>query len=671
VVRPRATVDFESRSACDLRKCGAWVYSRHPSTEILCLAFRLPYWAKGRTGLWAPGLASSVADQRELCDWITSGRQVEAHNAFFERCLWANVLVPRFSFPPLGDRQIRDSAAKAASHALPRGLDAALEALGLSERKDVAGGKVMMKMNKPRKPRKKERESGVTGLLWHDTPELRETLYAYCRQDVIAEAALSAALNDLSPYETSIYLLDQRINGRGFQIDSKAVSTALALIGSEQSRCNAELVKLTGGSPDKATKRALMLKWFQANGLPQMPDTRKETVDGYLASDTIPTKARQGLVLLRTLGRSSTAKYEAMAHWADPDDGRARGGLVYHGASTGRWTGAGIQPQNFPKGRLTGTMEQTWRELMGVGYVSDARLPGGRCDNMEVLSYAVRGAITATPGHVLYVADYAAIEARVLLWLAGDEHALDTFRKGRDIYSEMATAIYGYPCEKSTHPSERALGKVAILGLGYQMGASKFLDTAFVMGGIVIDDEMAQQVVDAYRAKFWRVKEMWYATEAAAIEAVSSTKEVVNGYTTWIKEGRFLYCVLPSGRRLAYPDPQIKPNMTPWGEMRTQLTFMGTHPLSHKWVRQHTYGGSLVENITQAVSRDLMAAALLRIEHSDTYVPVLSVHDEAIAEARVGTGSVEEFEALMAALPDWAENCPVQAEGWTGLRYHK
>lgn len=664
--RPRATIDFESRSACDLRKCGTWIYSKHPSTEILCMAFRLPYWEAGRTDIWTPPLFGlpDLAFVAELIDWIESGRQVEAHNAFFEKCLWRNVLVPQYGFPPVAGRQWRCSAAKAAAHSLPRGLDAALEALGLAERKDAAGSKVMQKMSKPRKPRKAEGGKGYTGpLLWHDTPALREQLYAYCRQDVIAEAALSEALADLSPQETAIYLLDQRVNERGFQLDREAVATALRLISHEQVRCNQELVQLTGGSPDKATKRALMLKWFQANGLPQMPDTRKETVDGYLASadHLVPAKARQGLILLRTLGRSSTAKYEAMRNWSDPNDSRARGGLVYHGASTGRWTGAGIQPQNFVKGKLTKSMEETWAELMS---------PTPPNNLMEVLSYAVRGAITASPGHVLYVADYAAIEARVLLWLAGDENALQTFRDGRDIYLEMATDIYHRPCTKEDK-SERALGKVAILGLGYQMGAAKFLDTAFVMGGIVIDDEMAQQVVAAYRAKFHLVKSMWYATEEAAIEAVCTGKPIQNGYTIWEVSGRFLYCTLPSGRRLAYPDPKVAPKMTPWGDMKSQLTFMGTHPLSHKWVRQHTYGGSLVENITQAVARDLMAAALLRCEHSDTYVPVLSVHDEMIAEAVEGTGSVEEFEQLMAALPDWADGMPVAAEGWTGMRYHK
>lgn len=658
--RARVTLDWETRSACSLKKCGAWKYSVDPSTEILCLAYRLPDWPKGLTSLWTP--ADPLTDLADLFSWITEGRQLEAHVAWFEFCIWTNVAIPKYGFPPVPARSWRCSAAKAASHALPRGLDDALEALRLPERKDAAGHKVMKKMSSPRKPRKAERAAGVTGLLWHDTPELRSQLYAYCRQDVLAEAALSEALPNLSPAETSVYRVDQTINTRGFQLDAQAVSTALSLIGREQIRCNRELVQLTGGSPDKATKRALMLKWFQQNGLPQMPNTRKETVDGYLESRDLPETARRGLVLLRTLGRSSTAKYEKMVDWADPSDWRIRGGLVYHGASTGRWTGAGVQPQNFPKGKLKGSMESTWDTLL-------SKEPK-EFDVMEVLSYAVRGAITATPGHVLYVADYASIECRVLLWLAGDDDALDTFREGKDIYLEMASDIYGREIMK-TDKEERALGKVAVLGCGYSMGAGKFQDTAFVMGGITIDEEMAQRTVDAYRAKFWRVKNMWYETEQAAIEATLTKRPVINGYTTWLREGKFLYCVLPSGRRLAYPFPETRPKMTPWGEMRTQLTFMGVHPLSHKWVRQHTYGGSLVENITQAVSRDLMAAALLRCEYSDIYTPVLSIHDEIVAEVPVGTGDVREFETLMAEVPKWGEGLPVVAEGWTGSRYHK
>lgn len=328
---------------------------------------------------------------------------------------------------------------------------------------------------------------------------------------------------------------------------------------------------------------------------------------------------------------------------------------------------------------------------------------------MTVLSSALRGAITASPGHVLYVADYAAIEARVLLWLAKDEAALNIFREGRDIYNEMATSIFRRPIDRKKHKVEGALGKVAILGLGFQMGPGKFVDTALTMGGVTIpedlycehevDDEVtcdiaskrhkfedhpfvtstpdtmtSVKVVDAYRAKFWKVKNLWGDTEAAAIKAVLRPgKSVPCGRVVYHYDDDqdFLFCTLPSGRRLAYPDPNVVDRRMPWGDMKPSLTYMGTNAFTRKWSRQHSYGGLLVENNTQATARDLMAAAMLRCEMSRTYQPVLTIHDEMIAEARVGTGSVDEFEALMAKCPPWAEGLPVTAAGWTGSRYRK
>jgi DNA polymerase len=292
---------------------------------------------------------------------------------------------------------------------------------------------------------------------------------------------------------------------------------------------------------------------------------------------------------------------------------------------------------------------------------------------MEALSEGLRGCITAAPGRQLYVADYASIEARVLLWLADDTAALDIFRKGEDIYCEMASEIYGRPITKADK-HERQLGKTAILGLGYQMGASKFVDTAMDMAGISIDEDMAKRVVDAYRSKFWRVKVMWDEQNATAIEAVYSPQETLTtSHVSWLyddDEG-FLFCILPSGRRLAYAEPEVRPKMTPWGEARDTLTFMAVNPIYKTWQRQHTYGGAVVENETQAVARDFMSAAMVRCEQSGIYEPVLTVHDEIVAEADLGAGSVRAFEELLTELPPWAKGCPIAAEGWQGLRYHK
>lgn len=674
---PKATLDCETRSTCSLKNCGSWKYSLDPTTEVLCVAYRLPYWVSGRTALWTPE-STDIEDLSELFDWILDGGLVEAHNAWFERGIWDNHLVPGYEWPRVAQTQWRCSAAKAAAHALPRGLEDAAKALGLSEQKihggmDVAAGtKLVQKTYKPRKPRKAEREawakvhgSAPHPVVYHESPEILDKLFAYCRQDVLAEQALSDRLPDLSPAETEVYLLDQLINERGFALDTQAITTAHQLIARETLVLNRELCELTGGAVQKATQRAQMLNWFASEGL-DLDNTQAETIDAALlhpGRSGLSVAAYRGLELVRTLGRSSTAKYRKMADWAAPD-GRVRGGLLYHGATTGRWSGKGIQPHNFPKGHIQ-DQETLWSDLK-AGRLS------AYPDLMDTLSQALRGVIVPAKGKQLYVADYASIEARVLMWLALDHAALDMFRSGADIYCEMASEVYGRPITK-TDKDERQLGKTAILGLGYQMGAAKFVDTAMAMAGITIDEDMAKRVVDAYRSKFWRVKNLWEEQQSTAIEAVQIPQETVTTkYVSWLyddDEG-FLFCILPSGRRLAYPEPEIRSKQTPWGEMRASLTFMGVDSFSHKWTRQHTYGGSLVENIVQATARDVMAAAMVRCEAAG-YPVVLTVHDEVVSETPLGFGSVRAFEELLTALPTWVRGCPIAVEGWNGTRYRK
>lgn len=678
---PKATVDFETRSACSLRKSGSWRYSIDPSTEILCLCFRLPSWEPSRTALWTPsfpllGIAETfpVDDISELIQWIEQGGLIEAHNAAFERCIWTNILVPMYGWPQIGIHQWRCSAAKSAAHALPRGLEDVGSALSLTALKDTEGHKLMMKLSKPRKSRKAERElwaktPGMTGPknLWHESVESFEKLWRYCRQDVLAEAALSEALPDLNPHETLIYEMDQKINQRGFQLDMDAVEVAIALIAQETTRLNTELSVLTDGKVQKATQRKQMMAWLESERL-SLPDTQKETIDAYLhpeCREVFSPKARRGLEIMRALGRSSTAKYVSMQDWAG-HDGRVRGGLLYHGASTGRWSGSGVQPHNFVRGSVK-DMDGLW-SVLKTQRISDIQAKYGGV--MEALSNGLRGAIVAGPGKTLYVADYAAIEARVVLWLAGDDEALDIFRRGEDIYCSMAETIYGYPCTKKDNDSERQVGKIAILGLGYQMGVSKFQATAEA-AGVQLSEETAKEVVDAYRNRFHRVKQMWWDQEEAAIKAVKSRKPVQCGRMLWLREDNFLYCQLPSGRRLAYPFPEVRQKETPWGEKRANLTFMGVDSYTRKWKRQSTYGGMIVENQTQSVARDLLADALLACEQSRIYLPVLSVHDESICEVDETAGSLHEFEALMTKAPKWGIGIPIAVDSWKGTRYKK
>lgn len=681
---PKATVDFETRGACNLKTHGTWRYSIHPSTEILCLVWRLPSWPTGKTAVWHPAFPSlglpehcDTPELAELFEWIEDGGLVEAHNIWFEYCIWSNILVERYGWPGVPLQSWRCSAAKCATHSMHRDLDKAAAALKLRQRKDLEGAKVMKKMTKPRKSRKAERVASVKSgiplpkILYHESPEMLDRLIQYCRQDVLTEEAVSHALPDLSPQETQMFLMDLRMNATGFQLDKDAVAIAQRLIHREMVLLNQELTLLTDRKVKKATQREKMMAWLAENGL-QLPDTQKATLDGLLQAEGasaltgLDPKVRRALEVMRALGRSSTAKYKAMRDWM-AKDGRVRGGLLYHGASTGRWSGKGPQIQNFPKGTQKVDMDVLWRVLK-TGLRED--IARDYRSVMEALSNGLRGALIALKGHQLFVADYASIEARVLLWLADDEEALELFRTGADIYCVMAESIYGYPCNKKDHPDERALGKIATLALGFQMGAPKFVDSCAV-AGIHIDEDFAKVVVNAYRTKNWRVKQLWEDYEYCAILAVESRKRVRCGYVTWFVEGKFLYCELPSGRRLAYPFPEVSMREMPWGGMRAQLSFMGVDSYSHKWKRQTTYGGSLAENGCQAVARDILAEAMLRLDQHSTYRLLLAVHDETICEAPIGHGSLEEYTQILEQVPEWADGCPIAAESWMGPRYHK
>lgn len=710
---PKATIDFETRSACSIKDCGSWRYSLDPTTQVMCLAFRLPYWEEGRTALWHPAFPqfeveeADCPEMAELFAWIAEGRLVEAHNAWFERGIWTNICVPRHGWPAIGHRQWRCSAAKAAAYSLPRSLENCTAALRLRVKKDMEGSKVMKKMAKPRKPLKRDvhawlddnadlplpakkctttlepNDDGTYSVLaeweggsvreelpvfWHESAELLERLCAYCRVDVLAEEAVSHRLRDLSDKETEMYLMDQAINQRGFQLDREGIESALEVVNGIFSDLNAELVALTEGRVEKATQRARMMQWFNEMGLP-LEDTQGGTLDSWLKREDLEPDVRRGLELVRALGRSSTAKFVAAENWAAPGTWRVHGGLLYHGAGTGRWSGSGVQPHNFPRGSIK-DMDLAW-EVIKTRDISMMEMLYG--DVMTLLSHSLRGMIVPSPGRRLMVADYAAIEARVVLWLAEDDEALDVFRRKECIYMAMATEIYGRPItDKVRQADERQMGKQAVLGLGYQMGAKKFQATLAEKWGIFIELDFAQQIVDTYREKFWRVKKMWWDQEAAAIAATKNPGRTFRcGRVFWRSFDGFLHCKLPSGRLLGYCDPQVHKRKTPWGAERDALTYMGVDPYTKKWRRQDTYGGMLVENITQAVARDLMADAMLRCHEEGLYDVILSVHDELIAECDEGAGSVRDFEDIMAHVPDWAEGCPVAAEGWTGYRYKK
>lgn len=676
-------LDFETRSVVDLRSCGTWAYAESPSTDILCMV-----WARGDAvpKLFVPDTFAkslmhpvvSLADmQEEFKKLIADENSIfVAHNAFFEKAIWQNVMVKKYGAPSIPAERFRCSAAVAASFSLPRALSNAGIVLGLDKQKDDEGHKVMMALSKPRKETKHNKDEFV-GQSY--AAHQYEKLYSYCIQDVETERELWKTLRPLSGTELKVWLLDQKINMRGVNVDFDLAQSADELSDLEDEYLNDRLYEVTNGEVPRATNVAQLLKWINNLLVTPIEDTTAGTLRGLLLHDDLQPELREAIEIRQAVGKTSVKKYARILS-SLCSDGRLRDLLMYHGASTGRWTGKLVQMQNLPRGTFKSVEEQ--EEAIKLIKTKDLNLIRQKYKNVkDVLSNCIRGIIIPSKGHELFVADYASIEARVLFWLANHQHGVDMYEAGQDLYVDMAARIYNKQQEDVTK-GERALGKQAILGCGYGMGAKKFKETC-ANYDIDIDLDMAETVKDLYRSVHSPVVSFWYAVERAAIEACETGEPVKCGKVVWAKVGKFLHCKLPSGRLLSYYKPRVKPIITPWGSDSKKLYFYGENSVSRKFVEEGTYGGRLVENITQAVARDLMAEAMLKCEDAG-YKILLSVHDELIAEAplretvlaedgqyEIKLRGVPGFIRLLEDKPEWAKGCPITAEGWNGMRYKK
>lgn len=658
-------LDFETRSGANINTTGAFAYARHPSTEILCIGYKV----KGGSVvvLTRDDLRNNSKGAQTLKALAQDTKNIfVAHNAQFEYAIWDNVLRRDYSWPSLQDpKRWNCTLARAAMCGLPISLENAGHAVNAKVQKYAEGRAILMKLCRP---------VGVDVLgdyIFNETPELLEGLYKYNAIDVESEESLDELLPEMPEQEKEVWALDLIVNSRGILIDRDTAIKAGSIADRLTEELNNRLRTLTNGALDRASRIKAITEFIRKKGI-GIESIDKQSVNHLLSSPDIPQEIKDILWIRKQVGKSSTAKYKAMVEVADATDNRARGLLQYHGAATGRWAGRLIQPQNFPKG-VGFDSDEVVRDIQILDTNSFSQKYKDK--SMDALSAALRGVLMASPGHELIVADYSAIEARVLAWLADDVDILAKYKVGLNLYVDMAKYIYGRDIDKKKNPVEYAVGKAVVLGCGYGMGVKRFREQC-ALNGIELSEDMAFKAVDAYRKKCRRIVSLWYELERAAINAIMNPgKTYPVDKVTWgmSKDLRFLGCKLPSGRFLRYYRPSVKAIETEWGEEKQEVHYFGADIKKGEnfgLSEFKTYGGALTENVTQAVARDIMANGMLNAEKKGLRV-LLTVHDEIVTEAKKGEYEVEDLIKAMCNLPKWAEGCPIAAEGWKGDRYRK
>lgn len=699
---------------------GAPVYSEHHSTEVLSLAFDLKDGRGPR--LWVPGMNPP----QELFDHIAREELIEAWNSAFEFYIWKNVCAARMGWPDLPIHQLRDAMAKARAWSLPGKLSKAAPVINAKEQKDKAGEVLLRKLSVPRQPTKKDKRLRRTPA---DEPLMFGQLYQYNVQDIKAEAAVSALCPDLIPDELELWKLDQRINTNGVHIDRAALEDCMAIVNQAQNQYNAELREITGGEVPEATKLDRLKDWIKTQGV-EMHSLDKEAIAAALADNNpynLPANVRRTLEIRAEIGAASVKKLYALDRMTSADD-RMRDLFAYCGADrTGRFAGRGPQPQNLPNsGPPVRVCEQCghtyWAGLdncpscttsaafaregeWGIDAVESAltAIKTRNLAHVEALwgdatgavAGCLRGLFSAAPGYDLICSDFSAIEAVVLAFMAGEEWRMEVFRTHGKIYEAGAAKISGVPFEdilqhKITtgqhHPLRKKIGKVSELASGYagwigawkNFGADRFMDDAEIKRNILAWRAASPMIEEFWGGQWRKDPNRWHFTpelfgvEGAAVAAVQNPGQcfAYRGVTYGVRDD-VLYCKLPSGRMLNYHRPRLIPSTAPHGNPILSLTYEGWASVRNRWERMDTYGGKLTENIVQAVARDILAYSMVNLDKAG-YPLVLHVHDEPVAEVPEGTGSVEEFERVMAIMPDWCADWPVRAAGgWRGKRYRK
>lgn len=659
------SIDVETYCDLDIKDVGAYKYCRHPSFEILLFAyafndepveivdFTTEEYAKDTKDITGWGLLPDrVVDALDDKNVLKS-----AFNANFERNA-----VSAYGFDNLPEKW-DCTMIKAMRLGLPSSLDMVGKALHFPEDKQkMKEGKALIQyFCKPCKPSKTN--GGRTRNLPEHAPEKWETFKEYCKQDVEVERDIRNKLSkyEVIPKEKLLWNLDQEINDRGINLDLDMINRAIDCDEQLSYRLMNEARELTG--LDNPNSLAQLKKWI---------GERVGYAVGNITKDTIPALIRDAeskgnvevkriLELRQLMGKTSTKKYQTMINMRC-DDGRVRGLLQFYGANrTGRWAGRGVQVQNLPQNHLPD--------------LDNARniLKNGDFDTLEflfdsipdTLSQLIRTAFIPTEGNRFIVADFSAIEARVIAYIAGEEWRLEVFKQGGDIYCASASKMFGVPVEKHGVNGElRAKGKIAELALGY--GGAGGAIRAFDKAGSIPDEELPKIVSD-WRKASPHITKLWWDVDKAAKKAIrEKTTVTLHHGIKFIYDPGVLFIELPSGRRLSYIRPKIEPG--PYD--KDIITYDGMQQTSRQWTRLETYGPKLVENIVQAFARDCLGETMFNVTEAGFNI-VMHVHDELILDVPKGESSVEEICELFAKTISWAPGVPLTADGYQCSYYMK
>ena len=646
----KISIDIETFSDVDLIRCGVYKYADSPNFEMLLFAY-----AVDDGDVHIIDIAGGEELPEEIIQTIKSDTVVKtAYNAQFERvCLSKYLKLPEGEY--LNPQSWYCTAVQTAELALPLSLADVGSVLGLERQKMTEGKELIKYFCVPCKPTKSN-GNRTRNRPCHDINKW-ETFKKYCMRDVDVERQIADKLKmyPISDEEHRLYVLDQIINDRGVLVDSELAEQAVKLNSIQTAVAVEQAYMITGlENPNSVTQ---LKQWLKENGV-EIESLSKKAVKS-LADET-DGDVSEMLKLRLLMAKTSVKKYEAVIRSVCSDN-RVHGMMRFCGANrTGRWSGNILQPQNLPQNHLPDLTLA--RDIVKDGDFEMLDMMFGNVPN--VLSELIRTVLIPKPNHRFIVADFSAIEARVLAWIAGEQWRIDTFRNGGDIYCASASKMFKVPIEKHGVNGElRQKGKISELACGYggSVGALKNMG-AVEMG---VQENELQGLINDWRNANPHIVRFWYEVGNAAMKAIKEKTTVSLGKLVFAYERGILFIRLPSGRRLSYIKPRIGTNRF-GGD---SITYMGINS-AKKWDRLETFGGKLTENIVQGTARDLLANALINAANAG-YDTVFHVHDEIICEVPNGYGSVDELCKLMCIKPEWADGLPLNADGFEYEYYKK